>query len=179
MGLAVNQERALQEQSTKQDAVNSTAPRPRHIIGKIVLWFWLGMTAVWIGSFLASWQFTLQTTSGERAMVYLIRGALYYQSRPAPKTPAAHAFHLFIGNLPYGRLLAPATGLLIKTNGGMTVGGDIVDLHGLVWSSSPSLGVGLILTPLSLALLLLGPLAWWLVRRRSRRSSPDTNVPNA
>ncbi len=143
---------------------------------KALLSLWVLLTALWLVSVVAPWQFSVQT-SAYRTHLYLINGVLYWQHEIIHHAHA-HSF-MKVGLLAYAHLLAPATRLLIVTNGVGAVGGGVVGLHGLVYSWNPLAGSGLWVSPLVLALVLLGPLAWWGARRIGRRKASSPSVRTA
>ncbi len=143
---------------------------------KAVLSLWVLLTGLWLVSVVAPWQISVQT-SAFRTHLYLIKGTLYWQHELIHHAHARSSIK--VGLLPYAHLLAPATRLLIVTNGVGAVGGGVVGLRGLVYSWNPLAGTGLWASPLVLGLVLIGPLAWWCARRIGRRKPSSPSVRTA
>jgi hypothetical protein len=156
-------------------AGGSVPARRKHYWRNAVLIIWLLLTGAWLASCLIPWQFSMQSPT-HRMHLYVIDGTLYWQHENIRSLQKSSFIQ--VGTLANPRLLAPATRMLITTNG-LGGGGRIVGLHGLVWTWNPLAGSGLWMSPLVLALIFIGPLAWWLARRWGRRTSAAPKIRTA
>jgi len=138
---------------------------------RVVFAIWLLLTLIWLASWPWPWQFTTQTAAF-RTHLYLIDGAFYWQHEMMHHTHAAQ--FVKFGLLADGHLVAPATRLLITTNGVGAGNSGLVGLHGLVYSWNPLAGSGLWLSSLVLGVIFLGPWAWWVAHRMGVRKLPSS-----
>jgi hypothetical protein len=166
------------DQHTAAGTANTGTPavKKKHRVRNTILVIWLILMVGWLISYPLPWQFSVQFPKA-RTHLYLIDGTLYWQHELIHSD--ANGSFIKLGTLVDGRLLAPATRLLITTNGVGAPGAGIVGLHGLVWSWNPLAGSGLWLSPLVLGVILIGPMAWWAARRWGRRTPPAPKIRTA